>query len=90
MASPGWLIGFDTQEVSQGVNVSEEIRRIRTERRMSQKQLASRIGLNRLQVSRWERGVTYPTLPHLVSLAEALGVSTSTLLDSSLRYWSED
>jgi transcriptional regulator with XRE-family HTH domain len=57
--------------------------RLRTARRsagLTQKQLAEALGVESITVSRWERGVTSPTLPRLRRIAELTETSVSDLV----------
>lgn len=50
---------------------------------MSQPTLASKASLFTSDISKYERGQGMPTLPRLVRLSEALGISTDYLLGLS-------
>jgi transcriptional regulator with XRE-family HTH domain len=57
--------------------------RLRTARRasgMTQKQLAEELGVEAITVSRWERGVTTPSLPRLRRIAELTQTTVSDLV----------
>ena len=54
--------------------------RIRTERGLTQRELAERLYVSDKTVSKWERGLSLPSVPLLVPLAEALGLSISELM----------
>ena len=56
------------------------IRRRRTERGLSQQQLASELHVTREAVSKWENGRGLPDVSLLQPLARALGVSVNELL----------
>lgn len=47
---------------------------------LSQKYVAYTIGVKPPNVSRWEAGVTFPTVENLIKLAKLYGVSTDYLL----------
>lgn len=53
-------------------NVGRNIRRLRTERSMTQESLAERLSVTRQTVSQWERGGAYPDLDTLEHIAQAL------------------
>jgi transcriptional regulator with XRE-family HTH domain len=60
--------------------------RLRTARRgagLTQKQLAERLEVESITVSRWERGVTSPSLPRLRRIAEITETTVSDLVRSS-------
>jgi transcriptional regulator with XRE-family HTH domain len=57
--------------------------RLRTARRsvgLTQKQLAAELGVEAITVSRWERGVTTPSLPRLRRVAELTETTVSDLV----------
>lgn len=57
--------------------------RLRTARRsagLTQKQLADELGVESITVSRWERGVTTPSLPRLRRIAELTETTVSDLV----------
>lgn len=57
------------------------IRELRTERALTQKELADRVHVTDKAVSKWERGLSVPAVDLLQPLAETLGVSVLELLD---------
>ena len=58
------------------------IRRLRTEKGLSQQQFADRLLISRGAVSMWEAGRRLPDVGMLSRLAECLGVETYILLDA--------
>lgn len=57
------------------------ISQLRKEKKMTQKELAKQLHITDKAVSKWERGLSYPDISLLNSLAEILGVATSELLN---------
>jgi transcriptional regulator with XRE-family HTH domain len=55
------------------------VRRLRTERKLSQEKFALEFGVDRTYVSGIERGVRNPTITVVQRLADALGVSVGEL-----------
>ena len=53
----------------------------REEKRMTQEQLAEKLGVSNRSISRWENGKTMPDLAMLPIISEELGVSISELLN---------
>jgi transcriptional regulator with XRE-family HTH domain len=47
---------------------------------LTQKQLADKLGVESITVSRWERGVTSPSLPRLRRIAELTETTVSDLV----------
>ena len=62
------------------MSFSENLRNIRTERKLSQEQLAELMGVSRQAVSKWERGSGYPETEKVIQIAKTLDVSTDYLL----------
>ena len=56
------------------------IQRKRSERGLSQEQLAERVGVSRQAVSKWEVGDAIPDTDKLIPLARALGITVDELL----------
>ena len=54
-------------------NVGAQIRKARTASKLSQVDLAKRLGYAERSIQAWERGERLPRLPNLVALADALG-----------------
>ena len=69
--------------------IHETIRRHRKAQRMSQRELADRLGVSYQAVSKWERGINLPDLLLVPDLCSALGISADELLDMSSRSSSE-
>ena len=60
--------------------ISENIRLLREERKISQKELAEILGVSNKTVSKWETGAGLPDINIIVPLSQALGVSTDEIL----------
>lgn len=56
------------------------VARVRAERALTQRQLAERLYVSDKTVSKWERGLSLPSVPLLMPLADALGLSISELM----------
>ena len=56
------------------------IARVRGERGLTQRELAERLYVSDKTVSKWERGLSLPSVPLLIPLAGALGLSISELM----------
>lgn len=65
-------------------NTGALIRKLRLENNLTQKDLASAIGVTEQAVSKWERGLGFPDQSILQSLAEKLGTETGVLLSGRL------
>ncbi len=64
------------------MSLSENIKRLRLEKGLTQEQLGTALGISAQAVSKWETSNTYPDGSLLVPLAKALKVSLDTLLDN--------
>jgi len=53
---------------------------IRKNEGMSQKELALKVGVNQTAVSKWERGDNNPSLEKLIRISEALNCSLEELI----------
>ena len=61
----------------------ETLRRLRTEKGLSQQQLAVRLHMERPSVANWEAGRRMPDAATVYQIAEALSVDSSALLSSA-------
>lgn len=61
------------------MSLSENIKKLRLEKNMTQEQLAAKLCVSAQAVSKWERSETYPDGSLLVPLANAFGVSLDSL-----------
>ncbi|MHB1537748.1 MAG: helix-turn-helix domain-containing protein [Solirubrobacteraceae bacterium] len=59
----------------------ERLRTVRTERLLTQEQLAEASGVHRTEISLLEHGKRTPILDTIVAVANGLGVSPSELLE---------
>ncbi|MDR0906946.1 MAG: helix-turn-helix domain-containing protein [Oscillospiraceae bacterium] len=62
------------------IYISENIRRLRRERDLTQERLAEHLGVTTSAVSKWERGEAYPDIGLILPLAGYFGVTTDELL----------
>ena len=62
------------------MKLNEKIYYYRKKAKLSQEELAARVGVSRQAVSKWELGDATPELDKLVALAMAFGVTTDELL----------
>lgn len=64
------------------MKLNEKILYYRKAAKLSQEELAERVGVSRQAVSKWERGDATPEVEKLLLLARAFGVTTDELLSS--------
>lgn len=60
--------------------IGDKIKALRQQQRMTQQNLADRLGVSFQSVSRWENGITYPDIELLPSIARLFSVSVDYLL----------
>ncbi|MBQ9411645.1 MAG: helix-turn-helix transcriptional regulator [Oscillospiraceae bacterium] len=65
--------------------LSQQIRAMRTARKMSQVELANAVGVTKQSVSNWENDNIQPSIEMLVRLAAVFSVSTDYLLGQEAR-----
>ncbi len=64
------------------MTLAEKIYELRKTNKLSQEQLAEKIGVSRQSISKWESGETSPELERVVALSEVFDVTTDYLLKS--------
>ena len=62
------------------IKISENIKRLRRSKNVTQEQIAEMLGVSVTAVSKWERGETYPDITMLFPLARYFGVSLDELM----------
>lgn len=62
------------------MNLSERLEDLRKQHDLTQDQLAEKLTVTRQAISRWERGLAYPTVDNLKALAQLYQVSLDALL----------
>lgn len=72
---------MDFNDETAASRIGDRIRRIRTEKGMSQAELGAIIGLNADRIQKYENGARKPKAEMLKQIAGALGVSTLALTD---------
>ena len=60
--------------------LSDNIRSLRKENKLSQDELAEKLGVSRQSVSLWETGQTQPTIDNIIALSKIFGVSSDVIL----------
>ena len=69
--------------------MGEKINDLRKQRKMTQDELAEKMGVSSQAVSKWEKDLSIPDLPVLVELSDYFGVSLDDLVkerDETVRY----
>lgn len=65
--------------------LNENIRNLRKSKGLSQEELAIKLNVVRQTISKWEKGLSVPDSGMLISLAEELDTSVSTLLGETVQ-----
>jgi transcriptional regulator with XRE-family HTH domain len=65
-----------------GTAFSERLKKLRTERGLSQQQLANKLFVDRSSIANWESGRRIPNALLITRIAETLGVDIGTLMTS--------
>lgn len=63
---------------------SENLKKIRKEKGISQEELATRLNVVRQTISKWEKGLSVPDAERLIKLSEILETSVGTLLGDTM------
>ncbi len=79
------LLHYLRKKEAQMVKLGKRLKELHLERKMTQKQIADRLGLAISAVSAYESGDRYPTYDTLITLARIYHVSTDYLLGISSR-----
>ena len=69
----------DMDEALHAYRLGEAIKKARIEQNLTQEQLGERIGVQRAQISKLEKGTSVITLPTMSRVFQALGIATATL-----------
>ena len=70
------------------MSFSENLKQIRTDRHLSQEELAELLEVSRQAVSKWEQGMGYPEVEKLLLLSNKLNVSLDALMSSEIAHGS--
>lgn len=62
------------------MSFADNLQSIRKEKKLSQEELAEKIGVSRQAISKWEQGSGYPETEKLLTLAQELNVSLDYLM----------
>jgi transcriptional regulator with XRE-family HTH domain len=65
------------------VEIGENIKKLRKNKNMTQKEVANRLNVTPQTVSKWERNISYPDLDMLVQLSGLFQTSTDALLGNT-------
>ena len=71
------------------MNLGDTIYRLRTEKNMSQGDLADALGVSRQSVSKWENGNATPDLDKLIKMSELFGITLDELVGRDAPYQPE-
>ena len=57
-----------------------KLKELRKERKLTQTELAQKLGVHNVSICRWENGVSEPSLAEVKHICEVLGVTSDALL----------
>ncbi len=60
--------------------IADRIKKLREDKRMTQTELAKKLGITRSSVNAWEMGISVPSTQYVVELAGIFKISTDYLL----------
>ena len=63
---------------------SKNLRKLRTEKKLTQEQVAEKLGVSPQAVSRWETGVTFPDIMLLPEISKVYGVLVDDLFNHDI------
>ena len=66
------------------MSFSENLKKIREQKHLSQEELAELLGVSRQAVSKWEQGMGYPEVEKLLLLSAKLNISLDELMSSEI------
>ncbi|HBN12277.1 MAG TPA: hypothetical protein DD415_01530 [Clostridiales bacterium] len=66
------------------MNISQNLQYLRKRDKITQEELADRLGVSRQSVSKWETGEAYPETDKLITLCDLFGVSLDELMRTDL------
>lgn len=62
------------------IKQGEYLKKLRNENKLSQEQLAEKLGVSRQSISKWEQGISTPDIDNFVKLSELYSVSVDSML----------
>ena len=62
------------------ISFGTNLRTLREKRNLSQEDLARKLQISRQSISKWEQGISYPSILYLVPLAKKLDCTLEELL----------
>jgi transcriptional regulator with XRE-family HTH domain len=62
------------------LQIAEQIKKLRTDRRLTQSELAKKLKVSRSAVNAWEQGTNNPALSYVAEIADIFGVSLDYLV----------
>lgn len=65
------------------MNLAEKLKLLRNKNRLSQEELAEKLGISRQAISKWESGQSIPDLKKLITIAELYNVTIDSLVKES-------
>ena len=67
------------------MNISEKIKKIRDDERLTQEQFAEKINVSRNAVAKWETNRGYPDIQNLITISEVFNVSLDEMVKEDIK-----
>ena len=71
------------KKISEAIMFANILKTLRIENKLSQEELAKKIGSNQRQISKWENGIIEPNINQLKAIADEFQISTDYLIGRS-------
>lgn len=66
------------------MSFAENLKQVRSERQLSQEELAEMLDVSRQAISKWEQGIGYPEVEKLLLLSSKLNISLDSLMSTEI------
>lgn len=67
------------------MNLAENLKKIRNDNKLSQEQLAEKLGVSRQSVSKWESGQAYPEMDKVLQICQLFNLNIDELLNQDIK-----
>ena len=84
MASKSTIIGSKGRQTMDQIKIGKFIADCRKEKKITQMQLAEKLGITDKAVSKWERGIALPDSSIMLEVCEILGITVNDLLSGEV------
>lgn len=67
------------------MNLADNLKKIRSDNKLSQEQLAEKLGVSRQSVSKWESGQAYPEMDKVLQICQLFDLNIDELLNQDIK-----